>query len=608
MSAAAPFRYEFGLRLELESPFATRGLSLNRATIDTPLARTSGHYMVPGTLVQGVVRAALHTLAEHTAGQAISGGGSTAIVADDLRNLFGERSGKNSAKSGQASHEGWHADNEPDRGGVSFGDLIIEPAAETRADRFGEITRIALDEETGAAREGFLQVIELPFPLGEAVAFQGTVHLRAGRIAPERFRFLLQRALGLVPALGGMKSVGFGRLRKYAIAPHSGIAPIGKKLASGRHVTVEFSLDRPFVVDAAVVGDNSFRGSDLIPGGVLKGALANALADAATLHPAMQECLSRLSFSHAFPRPDSGTASPRRAVPLCLAVSGDRVYDRLLASDNQTAMRDGQPARLAFAPDLKDDAQDLLDFFCDQAWSGPAHEVRTRTKIDPAKGSAVDEQLFSYRAVVPDGFRWRSTVGIPGGVPESLADDALSYLAAGLGMIGKTAAVMRDVTVENGVAPTPRSVQPGKPAYALVLETPALLNSLAALRRGVPAAEDYARYFAERGYKLQRHFARQRIVGGYLALRYPQRRDGYEVFVVTEPGSVFLVEPVAPAQSTHDVADLLAWGLPPDVPVELLHWKRCPFLPQNGFGHVRCHVVDAEAGLPAGKQVRRKAS
>lgn len=595
----SPFRHEFELALTLESPFVTKALALHRPMLDTALARAGDRYMLPGTLVQGVLSAALATLRQHMTGP-------DAPTADELRRLFGAGSGKDNLKAEEKSREGWRVANEPERGLLDVGDLLIDRADQDRADKSGEVTRVALDAETGAAREGFLQVIELPFPIGEKATFRGTVHLRQGSITPARAKSLIECALALVPAIGAVKSAGFGRVCERLVGAPATISSAGTKTCSPR-VAVEFTLDRPFVIDADRIGGNLFRGRDVIPGAVLKGALATALGDAGRLDPAMGDTLAAITVSHAFPLP-AGGATPRRAAPLSLAVAEKRVFDRLLADDNEIACvrKDGRnvPATLAFEPDFKDanGDQSRIAEFLGQRWQEPDAEVRTRTAIEHQLGAAEEDKLFSYKAIVPKGFRWRSTVTAPAGVDMSRFGEALAFLEAGLGWIGKTGAVMRDVTIQDKLPPTPQPVQPGDVRYALVLQTPALLNDLRELRQGRSAFEDYQAYFAALGYALHRHFARQRVVGGYHALRYPPRQDRYEVYVLTEPGSVFLIEPKDPKKGC-DLPSLLTFGLPPKVPDALRHWRHCPFLPENGFGEVRCHVVDKDAVKPTGKEV-----
>jgi hypothetical protein len=590
--SGAPFRWRIPLEIRLASPFVTRGV-LPGVLFDTPLARSRGRYVLPGTLVRGVVRAALATLGERMGNTALAGGGSTARVVDAWPRLFGRASGVGGAERTAASLEGWRVDNEPDRGLLDIGDLAVDEPTQAAADSAGEYARIALDEVTGAVRESFLQVIELPFPIGTEVAFRGRVHLRSGPIGPERVRFLLERALTLVPAIGASKSVGFGRVTGFALGTPEPVAPLPLD-PPGRRVALTFGLDRPFLVDAERIGGNLYRGAYVIPGAVLKGALATALGDADLLTERTSAALSRVTFGHAFPMPAGGDR-PWRPPPLSLAVAGDRVLDRTLAEHEPEV-------RIAFAPDWKGSDAERVAAFLGQSRPLPEREVRTRTAIDPKTGAARNEALFSWAAVVPDGFRWRTVLDCPKDVALEDWTIILGVLAAGPGGIGKTAAVMEEVRLEAEPMPGAETVAEGEPRYALVLDTPAVLNDIDALRAGTSATADYGAYFEKLGWKLVRHFARQRLVGGHLALRYPPRRDRYEMYLVSEPGAVFVIEP-ASARPSVPLAELLRSGLPPRLADELRDWRRCPFQRENGFGAVRCHRVDPEAGTSGGIRV-----
>lgn len=590
--SGAPFRWRIPLEIRLASPFVTRGL-LPGALVDTPLARSRGRYALPGTLVRGVVRAALATLGERMGNTALAGGGSTARVADEWPHLFGRASGEGRAERTLASPEGWRVDNEPDRGLLDIDDLTVDDRTQAAADSAGEYARIALDEVTGSVREGFLHVIELPFPFGTEVAFRGRVHLRSGPIGPERVRFLLERALTLVPAIGALKSVGFGRVTGFALGSPEPAAPLSLD-PPGQRVALTFGLDRPFLVDAERIGGNVYRGAHVIPGAVLKGALATALGDAGLLTERTSAALSRVTFGHAFPMPTGGDR-PWRPPPLSLAVAGERVLDRTLATDDP-------PERIAFAPDWKGSDAERVAAFLGQRWPLPDREVRTRTAIDPETGAARNEALFSWAAVLPDGFRWRAVLDCPEDVALEDWATLLAVLSGGPGGIGKTAAVMEDVRLEAEPMPGAETVAEGEPSYALVLDTPAVLNDIDALREGTSAATDYGAYFEKLGWKLVRHFARQRLVGGHLALRYPPRRDRYEMYLVTDPGAVFVIEPATPDPPVP-LAELLRRGLPPRLPEDLQDWRRCPFQRENGFGAVRCHRMDAEAAKNEGRSV-----
>jgi hypothetical protein len=602
------FRYRIPLTITLRSPFVTRGLVVDRATVDTPLARNAKHeFILPGSLVRGVVRAALATLAEHLDGGVLAAAGTAGRVADDIDALFGRGSGADRARARLASQQGWLADNEPARGLLSFDDLVADPGA---AGPNRTLARIQLDGELGSVREGFLQVIELPFALGQEVKFQGTAQLRAGKVVPGRVQALLEHALALVPAIGAVKSAGFGRVVSFEVGAPVAVAAASAPAPATPVIGMRYLIDRPFLVAAEQVGGNLFRGQPVIPGAAIKGTLANALADAGWMDRAMGEALSTLTISHAFPRPRDSAGLAWLQPPKSLAVATQLgrntslVVDQLLA-DDPNGVVNGRLSRLAFAPDWKDADRQVIKAYLGQACPLPDTDVRTRTKIAGETGTsayeAVDDgaeaagQLFSYSAVVPDQHEW---VGLL--VPDPAVDPAqlarmLGLLAGGLCGFGKTDAVLTG-TVASGDAGLPAAaatpIAAGDPRYAVTLLTPALLNDLQALRTGRLLLDDYRHYWQQQGFRLLRFFATQRLEGGYVALRYPQRADRYEPYLVTEPGAVFLIEADASTAAPVPLADLLRDGLPPNPAIAERDWRRCPYLPQNGFGMIRCNLVD----------------
>ncbi|MFX9180974.1 RAMP superfamily CRISPR-associated protein, partial [Acinetobacter baumannii] len=78
-------------------------------------------------------------------------------------------------------------------------------------------TRVAINAETGAAKTGALQVVELVAPVGQDVEFTGKAIVRCADGQANRLVNALRRALALIPAIGGLKSAGFGEVRHTAL-------------------------------------------------------------------------------------------------------------------------------------------------------------------------------------------------------------------------------------------------------------------------------------------------------------------------------------------------------------------------------------------------------
>lgn len=595
-------RHEIPISITLISPFATRGLIVDRASIDLPLARNRDKQLIlPGTLITGILRAALQRLADAASG--------TTPLVNEIAALFGGGSKKDT----RVSQDAWRVHNEPNRGQLAIRDLVILATdwQEKRIKHRQDYPRIRIDEDLGSVKEGFLQFIEMPFAIGEEVTFEGIIDLKVGTVGPDRAVALLNKALALVPALGAIKSSGFGRLAhtgcevKPAQPIHATSTP--KSLRTGVPLGVTYTIDRPFLAGGRMASANLFKGSAVIPGSAIKGTLAEALQRAGQMTDAMRDLLAAVTIGHVFPKPVPAEPGQKRwrPIPLSLATvhynNSSYLYDRLrlclLADQPLEPPRIDRRARtLTFLGDMKD--KEPLQRYLGIAWDPPAYDVRTRTKIDPETGAAEYDaktksgQLFSYAAVDPAGFDWQGRIVFPADAAPALVGEILALLEQGVVGLGKTGALLKASI--GGPVDMPTS----DPPYALTLATPAVLNDLEALRDGRSLRDDYAAYWDGLGYTLLTFFAAQRLEGGYVALRYPPRPGACEPYLVTKPGSVFLIKPKGSGDVTP-LSDLLTFGLPPRGPIAKPEWENCPFLPQNGFGEVHLNAVDHQ-GLRTG--------
>ena len=144
--------------------------------------------------------------------------------------------------------------------------------------------------------------------------------------------------------------------------------------------------------------------------------------------------------------------------------------------------------------------------------------------------------------------------------------------------------------------------------WRVVLQTSACLHGPHATRsreRDPTAAlradyEAYWRHVLGAAGHLVDFMARQRLAGGYLARRYPITARSYEPYLLTEPGSIFLIEE-RDIDAADELADRLAafvvMGLPlgPGWPARQRDWRRHPFLPEAGWGEVR---ISSESPVP----------
>lgn len=564
-----PAIYTAPISVEIESPFLFRGLAARQHGLDAAHIRDhDGRPVIPGPEIKGVLRHALKML----------------DAPDKVKAWFGER-------------------DMPERRGerVVFRDCVMQAP-----EKAARTTRIRIDGDTGTVKKGHLQVVELVLPVGAQAVFRGAVSYVARDPADaELLRDWLDRALKIVRSMGAFKTAGFGRVLRDGtkVSPaDAGVALVPATVARKRDYELSFALDRPLLVDADQTAPNVFRGRPVIPGAVLKGALAERLRAAGVLEKdgPLDRALSRLTIGHAFPSLDGTAAAP--VWPKSLAVlTGDLdgvdarpFYDAAVPEDWTDAMAlVGANRWLAFQPDWKGGTD------------GPPMITRTRVKIDEKTGAAEEGNLFSQvmvaHRVKGTPMRWTARIAWPDDAPDGDAElgRLTAVLNGGLHGIGKTRAMMETVEVSAvpKEAPLPASGQ-----VRVMLRTPHLMIRAAALKDGAAlenAVRDY--WQAASGGALQLgsaadgpgFFATQTLIGGQQLVRFAYDPKVVEPFVCMDAGSVFVLEMVKPERARRLLDSWRRHGLPTGTKVS---WDKCPFVPENGFGAIEIDPPLPEAG------------
>ena len=404
---------------------------------------------------------------------------------------------------------------------------------------------------------------------------------------------------------------------------------------------VVLNFKEPFCIAQPTPERNLFASSDIIPGGALKGAIARSMLTSSVIEDRrhardlvedtdlghLARHFSALRFSHAFPAEasafkgqnhalidDSGRPRPPNATrpsiaPLSLVQTDNgRLFD--------VARQDG-PGRIAgrlpaFRGDWKGEGV-LSRYF---PWPQPERELRVRTAIDGDYLSAEPDKLFAYELIRPGGFMWLGELDLTAienhGERSSVIRELTELVADGLSGLGKTLATAELLLepIEDERPPAdPRRLQDGK--ITLTLQTPALLCQLDDLEGdGEALHRAYVIAFetlSGGAMKLRRFFADQRLAGGP-HYRHRFMRADYQPWVLTEPGSVFLLE-VVPEEREAALAWLASierHGL--DIPVHLLPdcesaelFQRLPFLRQNGYGEIAIDLDRSHPELDPGR-------
>lgn len=530
-------RTVFQIEFTLRSPFLFPALDAARFGADIAALRDDGgHPLVPAEQIRGVLRHTLTAMEEETGGK-VSG----------IARLFG-----------QPSDESPDAFQAPRRGRLIFADLVGEIWPSDRANR------VAIDDDTGAAKTGALLTAELAAPYGAKVVFRGPMIFFGSREETDELATILKAASTRISAIGAMKSAGLGEVERMEFSEQTSRAllPSAKAPVADR-VRFDVAISKPFVVNAVRLAENVFKSDTVIPGGAIKGAMAQMMALAGE-RPELDTALSGLRIGHA--KPSHG---PAREIPLSLVADKDGVADTL---DNPSALVGPGGGLRAYRPDWKAGWKTL-----DRIGLGDTVPVRYQTRahvrIEAGTQTAEETALFFSSAVVPGGETWSMTVDFSD-IPEPDRARLNGWLVAGLDWIGSTGA---SIEITEMTADTPADLQAqASGAIAVTLETDAAM-----LGQSVDADAGYAAYWeALTGAKLIDYCAEDSLKGGWQGMRYRADPEAYAPFLVTKAGSVFLLQ----GANEKKLQALVRFGLPGP---EGTDWQTCPFQPENGYGQIR---------------------
>jgi hypothetical protein len=553
-------RYQFTLKIDLVAPYLQSGLALPWLGFDAaPLINQNGTLAVSGDQIEGYLR---HIML-------INGG-----CLSDINNWFGVGGIDIDADDLSIDPK---LETAQALGGTRARLKIFDLAGPEAPAQYLAYHRIALAQETGSAKQGSWQVIAQPCAPGSEISFEGQGRLFAGDVdEAERLLAWINAGLEMVPAIGAVKSSGFGRLKSakaessligLPLAPSANIQQTANLLQA---FGMGLRLNAPLLVDHIFHSGNVQDGSEIIPGDVVKGAIADMLAMGGELEN-YSDLLSAVTIRHA--RPAEGQAVPLPPAPLSLGFSSSGGVD-MLAEPDMT-----EP--LEFQRDWKNSQREQV---CTQFYlpgNLPRH-VRTRTAISLGDNVPEPAKLFSQRCVATLNTVWHTALILPEDTDEQL-QAKLGALAAflkgqGIARIGKTAV---EAGCTTSLFTTAGLVRNGG-TVRITLQTPAWLLSPGSLAKdGADLFEAYSHYFRDRLNCTLKDFAALQYWSGgpRFVGRKSSRSDGYYPWLMTHAGSVFILANV----DEDKLLAALRCGLPA---AENRTWKDCPFLPQNGYGEI----------------------
>lgn len=567
----------YKVTLKLRGPVLTRDTALGAFGIDTPIARMPDDTpFLPGSHVWGKVRDALVNL--KTACEKAK-----SPVADQW-NLPRWCGGLRGSEGDKTDGDGGDEVAGNKRRLIHFHDFIL--VNESNRKNAPQRTRIAIDPGTGAALDAALQVLETPWDAGEEAIFTGAFTLVMDDNEAQIASAAVQKALNWVFQFGGLRTIGFGRTLHVTCVEdgdlfrsHSSFAEAGPQ-----QIKITLAFDEPFLIAAKRETQNTYVSSDIIPGGVVKGALVSLLKASGQSLPGY---FNNLLVTHLFPVADEEDRPV--AIPHSFVSAGDAIMDAALLSANDPPVYDSDAC--AFRPDWKGEAWGKARQKVN--WPETKTILRLRTAIDRDQRAAETNKLFGYEMRCTDQHKWTGEIrldDIPQNKRESVAKALRHALANGLPGIGRTQAFAH-VTLSDATAQAEPAIRDN--CYILVLQTPALIRD---------PGEDYEHAFAklsDGALTCDRWFVRERLAGAsFIAARFFKGRE-YRPFLLSEAGCTFVLEP-ADGKEAEAEALIRCWsrrGIPVGDHLTDVYgfdsldddelWKQCPYIPQNGYGEIR---------------------
>ncbi len=457
------------ITLSLEGPVLTKSSTPGHYGIDAAMAENhKGRYYIPGSLIKGRLKQSWEELSDAV----------TYIQKEEIENLLGKESGNIETKGMSVT---------PKRGLLIFSDFTSEKTGACI------LHRIRMDEERGAVDTGALLVMETPFAPGEKACFHGTInYLVTDEARAAKIRGFIEEGLRWTTSLGSHRTVGFGKLINVAISQTinqlqmNDVEATGTSLVDNDRIGLVIQPHASFCIAKRRVSNNLFESETVIPGNIIKGAVASMWGQLLgkgsdmeisegidSQRTELSRHFEKIRFRHAFPAESSKITRPVTSpLSLCKAGKDKSFYDVVIY--DTPVLIDGKAAN--FDVDWKDRSGVDSDF----GWAVPPMELRVRTAIERSTRKAKENQLFAYEMVIPDGLHWLSWIDL-GKVPEIDRDRVITQLnellAFGLNGWGKTK-VSADVTLKdmNAIQPQYESkLDSLNGQHIITLQTPAIL-------------------------------------------------------------------------------------------------------------------------------------
>lgn len=620
--------HELKVELTVRAPFISAGGADGVRGLNKLFIRGSdGKIAVNGSHIKGKLREAIKELIEK---HAISE--SFGII-----DLFGPEK-KNTTKTLPDAQGSDASNNYRKKGRLRFSDFIVistSMQAECQANQ-KRLTKVRINSTTGTSKEQCLQMVENIFDSGTPVTLSGTISFFAETEEANSTAETLVTGLKWITALGGSKGSGFGRLERVTASVSTSETVSVPALHAEQR---EFDIHLEFLDDLLIGGIKKasyfVESETVIPGGAIKGSLARFLnrlcgtmpdwmaidmlnSAVSTQFPLLAEHFSRIRCAHAFPVSIESGHRPV-AIPFsAVTVKKDKeVYDVALLD---RASLDTHSRITSFQINWKSGDETRREF----GWVMPEIINKTRTAIHEKFKRAEDESLYTFQYLTPfqpreaghgeclKKIKWITNIRLPeldSEKQKQLADEFFDAINQGWQYLGKRDARFCFSAHE----PEPHSFHERFEEEALerydgqaivVLQTDALMfdgKTLAESERAYPdLRRSYMNFWhevTEGSCVMKRFFARQKFAGGYQAKYDYQLHDHYYPYILTEAGSVFVLDIKELEKADNILKRLRLSGLPlPSditnlIPDDTEAWRKCPFVPENGYGEIKINMA-----------------
>ena len=605
------------IELTLIAPFLTKSTDIGAFGIDVPFARSDGKKLqFPRKLIKGCLRQALEEISDATGNTDKS----------QIEKWFGDKSLYEKISDAETIRT--NTSVEPKRGKLFFSDFTTGETGEKKTR-----IKISIDSERGAVKENHLMVIESPFKPQERITFTGNItYFAEDNVEGNQIKNWVIKGLKWITNLGALENINFGRLETVSVTENNEkeFTHSAQPSTGAESFTLILKPKESFCISKRRTTENLFESEEFISGGVIKGCIAETIRlikdKEETKNSEFKELLENLHavrFTHAFP---TETKVRPLVFPLSLvkiSVTGNEKGDfkkefrDVWNYENAILIKNESPA---FSVDWK--RKDYETVNKDFGWKRPKTVLSVQTAIENNK--AKEGQLYAYEKINPNGFEWLGRMNLSLVEDERIRNAVEQQLqqlfTQGLFGLGKTKAECKvEMLPENSFSDKKISdinARDGK--FIITLQTPFLLCDPQELNESSGRDELLRKYretwkqISDESLELNHFFASQSLAGGeYLHKRF-QSNNPYNPFLLTDAGSVFILNVTDETKANNKIKDWIKGGLPlPDWAKNLYlkniskenYWKHLPFIPENGFGEIAVNLDTHRENAPEKAEV-----